>query len=110
MSGVGKSSLISAAQPGLQLRTREVSEHSGEGQHTTTQATMLPLESGGFVIDTPGIREFGLNGLTRRDLMRFYPDLGVVAPHCHFRDCAHINEPGCAVRWGIEQGTLPLLR
>jgi ribosome biogenesis GTPase len=110
LSGVGKSSLISAVQPGLQLRTHEVSETTGHGQHTTTQATMLPLENGGYVIDTPGIREFGLHGLNRNDLMRFYPELEAVADRCHFRNCAHISEPGCAVRLAVNNGTLPLLR
>ncbi len=110
LSGVGKSSLISAVQPDLDLRIHEVSDHSRQGQHTTTQATLHALDGDGFVVDTPGIREFGLNGLRRADLLRFYPELLAVSDKCHFRNCAHINEPDCAVRWCVENGTLPALR
>ena len=76
MSGTGESSLISAVQPGLDLRVAEVGG-SGEGRHTTTQATMLGLEGGGFVVDTPGVREFGLAGLRRLQLAGFYPEIGL---------------------------------
>jgi ribosome biogenesis GTPase len=110
LSGVGKSSLLSAAQPSLQLRTGIVSEASGEGRHTTTQITMLPLAMGGFVVDTPGIREFGLSGLSSRDLIQFYPDLGAVAAGCRFADCSHRHEPNCAVKAAVAAGKLPLTR
>ena len=73
LSGVGKSSLLNAVEPGLQLRTNDVSDHSHSGRHTTTQVNLLKLQSGGYVIDTPGIREFGLSGLRRGELIRFYP-------------------------------------
>jgi ribosome biogenesis GTPase len=104
MSGVGKSSLLAAAQPGLQLRTGVVSDHSGEGRHTTTQVTMLKLEMGGFVVDTPGIREFGLSGLRKSELAGFYSEIAAVAGRCRFSDCAHIHEPGCAVKYAVRQG------
>jgi ribosome biogenesis GTPase len=110
LSGVGKSSLLSAVQPNLQLRTGVVSEASGEGRHTTTQVTMLPLAMGGFVVDTPGIREFGLSGLSPRDLIQFYPDLGTVAAGCRFADCSHRHEPNCAVKTAVTAGKLPLTR
>ena len=109
MSGTGKSSLISAAQPGLDLRTAQVSssrKRQGEGRHTTTQVTMLSLEAGGFVVDTPGVREFGLSGLRRHELASFYPEISALAPRCRFNNCAHLEEPGCAVRAGKENGAV----
>ena len=106
MSGTGKSSLISAVQPGLELRTSEVSSSRAEGRHTTTQVVMLGLAAGGFVVDTPGIREFGLSGLRPHELASFYPEISALAPMCRFNDCAHIEEPGCAVRAGEEDGTV----
>ena len=109
MSGTGKSSLISAVQPGLDLRVAEVGG-SGEGRHTTTQATMLGLDGGGFVVDTPGVREFGLAGLRRAQLVAFYPEIASLAPGCRFSDCAHLEEPGCAVRTEWESGIVPASR
>ena len=109
MSGTGKSSLISAVQPGLDLRVAEVGG-SGEGRHTTTQATMLGLDGGGFVVDTPGVREFGLAGLRRAQLVAFYPEIASLAPGCRFSDCAHLEEPGCAVRTEWESGIVSASR
>jgi len=71
MSGVGKSTLLNAVQPGLQLRTSAVSDHSHTGRHTTSQVSLLPLDAGGYVVDTPGIREFGLSGLRQGDLIEY---------------------------------------
>lgn len=104
MSGVGKSSLLAAVQPGLQLRTSPVNEKSGEGRHTTTQVTLLKLEMGGYVVDTPGIREFGLSGLYKRELVRFYPEIVAAARGCRFGDCSHQREPGCAVQVAVQEG------
>jgi ribosome biogenesis GTPase len=104
LSGVGKSSLLLAVQPGLQLCIGEVSEYSGQGRHTTAQVVLHRLEMGGFVVDTPGIREFGLNGLRQGELARFYPEMAAVAGGCRFDDCAHIHEPGCAVKAAVQQG------
>jgi ribosome biogenesis GTPase len=104
MSGVGKSSLLAAVQPGLRLRTTEVSDHSHEGRHATTQVTMLPLAVGGWVVDTPGIREFGLSGLQRGELVHFYPEIAAVATGCRFGDCSHTHEPGCAVQEAVHRG------
>lgn len=106
MSGVGKSSLLNAVQPGMQLRTAEVSEFSHTGRHTTTQASMIPLQDGGYVIDTPGIREFGLSGLYKADLIRHYPELAEIEGQCRFADCSHTHEPGCAVKRALQQGTI----
>ena len=104
LSGVGKSSLLAALQPGLQLRTAEVSGRHHAGRHTTTQVTMLALEVGGYVVDTPGVREFGLSGLRRGQLASFYREFTAVAGRCRFADCTHLNEPGCAVQTAVRQG------
>ncbi len=104
MSGVGKSSLLSAIQPGFELRVHEVSEASGEGQHTTTQAVMLPFGDDGYVVDTPGIREFGISELERSELVAFYPEFLRFTNFCRFGDCAHIHEPDCAVRDAVTKG------
>lgn len=110
MSGVGKSSLLAAVQPGLQLRIAEVSAHSGEGRHTTAQVNMLRLDHGGAVIDTPGIREFGLSDLRAEELVRFYPEIAAVEKGCRFRDCSHTHEPGCAVKAAVKRGHVPAMR
>lgn len=110
LSGVGKSSLLSAIQPGLQLRSGEVSERSGEGQHITTQVNLFRLDIGGFVVDTPGIREFGLSGLRRAELARFYPEITALQKGCRFSDCSHLHEPGCAVQAAVRQGSVSATR
>lgn len=110
LSGVGKSSLLSAAEPGLELKVGEVNHQRQFGRHTTTQVTMHPLVAGGFVVDTPGIREFGLSGMAQRDLLRYYPDLGFVGQGCRFEDCAHVDESGCAVRAAVRSGKWPAMR
>jgi ribosome biogenesis GTPase len=107
LSGVGKSSLLNAIQPGLQLRTGEVSQlKSREGRHTTTKVNMLPLAMGGYVIDTPGIKDMGLTGLHPDDLILYYPELEAVFGRCHFADCTHDHEPGCAVKEAVENGRI----
>ncbi len=107
LSGVGKSTLLNAVQPGLQLRTSEVSNlKSREGRHTTTQAIMLPLEMGGSVVDTPGIKDMGLLGLHPDDLIVFYPDLADVVGFCRFNDCTHSHEPGCEVKKAVANGRI----
>lgn len=109
VSGVGKSSLLALIQPGLHLRTAEVSAFDRQGRHTTTQVSMYRLDIGGYVVDTPGIREFGLAGLTRRELVSFFPEI-IAVQGCRFADCAHLREPGCAVRAAVRQWTVPLSR
>jgi ribosome biogenesis GTPase len=110
LSGVGKSSLLNAIQPGLQLRIGVVSDHSHSGRHTTTQVNLLKLDIGGYVVDTPGIREFGLSGLRRNDLVRFYPEIAAAESGCRFADCSHTHEPGCAVKAAVQQGQLSRVR
>ncbi len=109
LSGVGKSSLLSAVEPGLNLRVAEVSDRRHEGRHTTTQVTLHPLAAGGFVADTPGIREFGLAGLKPADLLRFYDEFAAAGP-CEFANCSHTAEPGCAVKAAVRGGRLSAMR
>lgn len=107
LSGVGKSSLLAVVHPGLDLRTSAVSAHwGGQGQHTTTQVNLFALGGGGYVVDTPGIREFAVAGLLPADLLRFYPEIAEVAAQCRFTNCTHTHEPGCAVKAALRQGRL----
>jgi len=110
LSGVGKSSLLAAVQPGLELRIGQVNEQSGEGRHTTTQVVMHRLERGGFVVDTPGIREFGLSDLRQGELARFYPEIVAVSGACRFGNCSHMQEPGCAVKAAVHKGDISMAR
>ena len=110
LSGVGKSSLLTAAEPDFDLRAARVNEDQGQGRHTTTQAVMLPFGADGYVIDTPGIREFGLFGLHRAELLAFYPDLAQTSGACRFANCTHLHEPDCAVRAGVEAGAINATR
>ncbi len=103
-SGAGKSSLLNAVQPGLRLRVGSISETTGKGRHTTTMAELLPLDLGGFVVDTPGLKEFGLWNLTRTELEEAFPEIRKAAAACRFQDCTHVHEPGCAVQAAVEGG------
>jgi ribosome biogenesis GTPase len=102
-SGVGKSTFINAIIPELMLRTRDVSDWSGKGMHTTTFAEMFDLPFGGRVIDTPGLREFGLTDITKQELSHYFPEMRARLNDCQFNDCIHINEPGCAVKKAVEE-------
>ena len=106
LSGVGKSTLLTAIQPSLALRTGEVSDRKQEGRHTTTQATLLRLDASTLVVDTPGIREFGLAGLRKGELAAYFPEIAALSRACRFRDCAHLDEPECAVRAAAERGQI----
>ena len=105
-SGVGKSTLINQLIPGKDLRTGEVSGWSGKGQHTTTFAEMLDLPEGGRIIDTPGVKEFGLIDLEREELSQYFPEMKALMNQCKFNNCLHINEPGCAVKEAVFNGTI----
>ena len=105
-SGTGKSTILNALQPGLQLRVAEVSETTRKGRHTTTSVTLLTLELGGYVVDTPGIREFALWDMAREDLPFFFPEFEEYIGKCKFRGCTHIHEPGCEVKASVEEGTI----
>lgn len=103
-SGVGKSTLINQLIPGLEIRTTEVSEWSGKGQHTTTFAEMFDLPDGGRIIDTPGVKEFGLIGFEREELAQYFPEIRALMNNCKFNNCIHFNEPGCAVKKAVVDG------
>jgi ribosome biogenesis GTPase len=103
-SGVGKSTLLNTLQPGLRLRTGEVSHQDGRGRHTTTAAELIRLEGGGFVVDTPGLRGFGLWDVTPEEVTEGFREIAALAPACRFSDCAHKTEPDCAVRAAVEAG------
>jgi ribosome biogenesis GTPase len=105
-SGVGKSALLNAIHPGYRLQEGSISEATGKGRHTTTTAQLLPLPGGGFVVDTPGIREFGLWDLAPEALAAHFPDIARFAVQCSFSNCSHDREPGCAVRQAVEEGRL----
>jgi ribosome biogenesis GTPase len=109
-TGVGKSSLLNGLAPGLQLRTAAVSRRSHAGRHTTVAADMHPFGQGGFVVDTPGLRDIGLWGLSAQEVTLAFPDVQRVATGCRFDDCRHGDEPGCAVRRAVEDGTLAASR
>lgn len=106
-SGVGKSSLLNAIQPGLRLRTGAISETTGKGRHTTTTAELLPLSEGGWVADTPGLRELALREVEPEDLAWLFPEMRDLMTHCRFSDCSHRGEMGCAVRGAVESGAIP---
>lgn len=103
-SGVGKSSLVSRLSPHLDLRIAAVAEKTGQGKHTTTVSRLYRLEGGGYLADTPGLREFGLWGMLRGDLGAAFADVARFAHECRFRDCLHTEEPGCAVHVAVERG------
>jgi ribosome biogenesis GTPase len=105
-SGVGKSSLLNAIIPDLELRTHQISEWSDKGMHTTTFAEMFELPEGGFIIDTPGIRELGIIDIEKQELSHFFPEMRSRMHDCRFNNCRHINEPGCAVLEALENGEI----
>jgi ribosome biogenesis GTPase len=100
-SGVGKSSFINIICPELKLKTQEVSGWSGKGIHTTTFAEMFDLPSGGRIIDTPGMREFGLVDISKQELSHYFPEMRERLNDCQFNNCLHINEPGCAIKKAV---------
>jgi len=105
-SGVGKSSLLNSILPDLQLRTQDVSGWSGKGLHTTTFAEMYDLPYGGAIIDTPGLREFGLVDISKQELSHYFPEMRVRLNNCQFNNCLHINEPGCAIKEAVINGEI----
>ncbi|MCB0698210.1 MAG: ribosome small subunit-dependent GTPase A [Chitinophagales bacterium] len=105
-SGVGKSTLLNLILPEADLKTREVSEWSGKGQHTTTFAEMFDIPAGGRIIDTPGVKEFGLIGFEKEDLAQYFPEMRKLMSECKFHNCLHVNEPGCAVKEAFVNGSL----
>lgn len=105
-SGVGKSTLINALEPGLELKTAEISEQHLQGQHTTTFAEMYDLSFNARIIDTPGIRGFGIVEMEREELSDYFPEFFALKAQCKFNNCLHLDEPKCAIKAGLESGEL----
>jgi ribosome biogenesis GTPase / thiamine phosphate phosphatase len=105
-SGTGKTSLLNAAEPGIELKTGEISSYSQKGKHTTTFAQLIPLSSGGFIVDTPGIREFGLVQIEKSELSLYFPEMIEPRQNCKFYNCTHYHEPGCGVVQAYEDGKI----
>ena len=110
ISGVGKSSLINALKPGLDLKTAEISETHKSGKHTTTFAQMFELHPGAFIIDTPGIRGFGMTDMENEPLFHYFPEIFRISAQCKFHNCIHVNEPDCAVIQSVETGIISASR
>ncbi len=110
ISGVGKSALVNAIEPGLKLKTGDISDYHKKGKHTTTFPEMHPLSFGGFIIDTPGIREFGLVEFRREEIAERFPEMRQFMHDCRFNNCTHIHEPGCAVKTAVENEQIALSR
>ncbi len=105
-SGVGKSSLVNCIEPGLNLKTAEISHYHQKGKHTTTFSEMFPLSCGGFIIDTPGIKGFGMVDMNNNELFHYFPEIFRVSASCQFNNCIHTHEPGCAVINAVKDGTI----
>ncbi len=109
-SGAGKSTLVNAISPGLDIKVKEVSKSHNKGQHTTTFAEMHRLNDGGFVIDTPGIKGFGIVDIEKDELHMLFPEFLALLPECKFHNCKHINEPKCAVLKALEEEQVEEIR
>mgnify|MGYP001812906441 CR=1 FL=1 len=105
-SGVGKTSLLNAIQPGLGLEVRKVSQATSKGRHTTVYRQMVPLDGGGYVVDTPGLKALALWDIEPEELDGYFPDISPLVERCQFSDCTHVHEPGCAVLEGLDDGTI----
>ncbi len=109
-SGVGKSSLINLIDPNLNLKTSKISDYHKSGKHTTTFAEMFKLSNGGYIIDTPGIRGFGLHDIQNEELFHFFPEIFKESDQCKYYNCTHLHEPGCAVKKAVESGKISEIR
>ena len=105
-SGVGKSTLVAAVEQGLDIKTGEISQSHHKGKHTTTFSTMYPLAEGGYIIDTPGIKGFGLIDIDDAALAHYFPEMMRYLPDCRFYNCSHTHEPGCAVVEAVKSGEI----
>lgn len=103
-SGVGKSTLINRIEPTLQLKTAEISSAHSTGKHTTTFAEMHPMSFGGYIIDTPGIRGFGLFDIEKNELAHYFREIFKFSANCQYNNCTHVHEPGCAVKKAVQDG------
>lgn len=109
-SGVGKSTIINRIEPGLNLKTAEISNYHLQGKHTTSYAEMHELSFGGYIIDTPGVRGFGLIDIEKEEISHFFREIFEMSKKCQFNNCIHEREPGCAVKEAVEEGTIALTR
>lgn len=105
-SGVGKSTLINLVEPTAKAKTAEISKYHHKGRHTTTFAKMYPIGNGGYIIDTPGIKGFGLIDIAPEELYRYFPELMKYSAKCQYYNCTHVHEPGCAVIGAVEAGAI----
>ena len=105
-SGVGKSSLIKAVDPSLDPKIGMISETHLQGKHTTSYYEMYPLDCGGFIIDSPGLRGFGLVDLEKEEISKYFPEMLRVSDQCRFIPCTHTHEPGCAVKSAVDEGVI----
>lgn len=101
-SGVGKSSLINRVEPGLDIRTTELSDYHQMGKHTTTNAEMHPFTFGGYIIDTPGIKGFGLHNVEKNELSSYFPEMAAIQSNCKYYNCTHDSEPDCAIKTAVQ--------
>jgi ribosome biogenesis GTPase len=109
-SGVGKSSILNAIEPGLELRVGDVSDDNQKGRHTTTSACLIPLKQGGHLIDTPGIRQFEFWDVIHDELAGFFRDIRPFINSCRYPDCTHTHEDDCSVKWAVADGKLDVRR
>lgn len=109
-SGVGKSALINAIEPGMNLKVQSISTAHQKGRHTTTFAEMFTLQNNGMIIDTPGIKEFGLVDFEAWELCHYFPEMRQFFNQCRYDNCTHYNEPGCRIKEEVEQGGINLVR
>ena len=109
-SGVGKSTLLNGVEPGLGLKTKEIMKRHDRGRHTTTVVHLFKLRQGGYVADTPGVKELRLWGVKSAELAAYYPELEPLYGQCQFSDCSHLHEPGCAVRAAVAAGRIASVR
>lgn len=109
-SGVGKSTLVNKLIPGIDLRTSEISDASSKGVHTTTFAEMYRIPEGGYIIDSPGIRELGIVDLAKSEISHYFPEMRAMMKDCKFNNCTHTNEPGCAIIKGVDENKISLIR
>jgi len=109
-SGVGKSSIINAIDPSFKLKTSQISKSVNKGKHTTTYAEMFELKNGGFIIDTPGIKAFGLLDMEKEKISHYFPEMFKLLPECQYTNCTHTHEPNCRVKEGLEEGLVSYSR
>jgi len=109
-SGVGKSSIINRLDPELDLKTGQISDYHRQGKHTTTFSEMFEMNGGGYLIDTPGIRGFGVIDMEKEEISHFFPEIFKLLKDCRYHNCTHIHEPGCAVKAALENGKIPVTR